>query len=100
MKKVVLSLFYYINILVILMYILVVLAALFKFGGFVECFFVDYSAQVIRLILAIPLFVFWIWSLIIWNKYDKSIKQFFLLFFLMALYTPFYYRRIIKNTWI
>jgi len=54
----------------------------------------------IRIILTLPIFVLWIYSMIIWSKKDKVIHRFFLLFFLNGLYTPFYFSRILKNDWL
>lgn len=43
---------------------------------------------------------FWIWNIVIWSKRDKEIRRFFALFFLPGLYTLFYYRRVLKNSWL
>jgi hypothetical protein len=53
-----------------------------------------------RMIAAYFVFAFWIWNIIIWSKSDKKIARFFALFFLLGIYTLFYYRIVLKNNWI
>jgi hypothetical protein len=54
----------------------------------------------VRMFLAVPVFIVWIYDLIIWNKRDKNIVQLLLLFVLNIIYIPFYYRKAQKKGWI
>jgi hypothetical protein len=51
---------------------------LFRFGGLIS-------------------FVFWIYTIVIWNKRKDNIFYLLLLLFLNAIYSPIYYLRIIKK---
>jgi predicted nucleic acid-binding Zn ribbon protein len=93
-------LFFYLNVALLLFLVILILAAFFQYAAFVEMVFLDETAQIIRLIISIPLFALWIYCLTIWSKHDKSIKHLMLLFFLMSLYVPVFYYKAIKNSWV
>lgn len=82
-----------------LLYIVAIVATLFNLKEILG-FFTNETFVYVRLFISIPIFVIWVWSLIIWSKFDKSITQFLLNFFLIGHYTPFYCHKIIKNRWI
>ena len=90
---------YFINILMVALVLFTILAALFRFKGFLDYVFFDETFLQIRMVLTIPILVLWINNLIICSKKDKSIKRFLLLFFLNGLYNPFYFRKVLKNNW-
>jgi hypothetical protein len=50
--------------------------------------------------LSISVIAFGIYNIIIWSKFDKHLGRFFALFFLLGLYTPFYFKKAIKNGWV
>ena len=54
----------------------------------------------IRMLLTIPVIILWIKNLQIWSKKDKNISRFFLLLLLTGFYSPFYFKRILKNNWL
>ncbi len=99
MKKNIFKFCYYINLSMYLLYIVAIVATLFNLKE-ILFFFTNEIFVYVRLFISIPIFVIWVWSLIIWSKFDKSITQFLLNFFLIGLYTPFYCHKIIKNRWI
>ena len=53
-----------------------------------------------RMNAAFGVFIFWIWNLIIWSKRDKNIYRFFALFFLIGIFTLYYYFIVLKNKWL
>jgi cytochrome c biogenesis factor len=100
MKKKFLIICYIINLLmipIVLLYpvILLNIKRISAFSSLTDDYFMN-----IRLLLTIPVFILWIYCLIIWSKKDKVIYRFLLLLVLNGLYTPFYYYRILKNKWI
>ena len=99
MKKRILLTCLIINYLLILIFIILIFSILLKLDFMLNLF--DSTVfTLIRFILTIPVIVFWINNIIIWSKRDKSVGQFFLLFFLNGLYNPLYYRRILKHGWL
>jgi len=99
MKKKLLMVCYIINILMVSLIVVVILAALLRLKNLLDFVFFDETFLLIRMILTVPILVLWINNLIIWSKKDKSIMRFFLLFFLNGIYSPFYFRKILKNNW-
>ncbi len=91
---------YYINILMLIHVVSIIMASFFSYDAFLEFSFFNQQFIYFRTLLSIPVLILWIGSLIIWSKHDKRIVQFFLLFFLMGLYSPFYYRKSKLNGWI
>jgi hypothetical protein len=94
-----LSICYWINILTLTLYFLIVIMALFRQQAFLDYVFFNKTFLNIRMILAIPILILWSYDMIIWSKRDKNVGYFLLIFFLIGLYTPFYFRKIVKNKW-
>ena len=63
-------------------------------------FFQNETVLTIRTLGVIPVLIFTVYCMILWSKKDNYVLNFFLLFFLMGVYTPFYYRKVLKNNWI
>lgn len=80
-------------------YILAVIAALFGINNILNYFRSD-SFLILRTWIAVPVIILWVYTLIAWSKHDKNISRFFMLFFCIGLYTPFYYCKMVKNKWI
>jgi hypothetical protein len=76
-----------------------VLAILFKQKQILEIYSSDELFNQIRMVLVIPVIVLWVNNLMVWSKKDKHVGRFFLLFFLNGLYSPFYFRKILKHKW-
>jgi hypothetical protein len=98
--KPLLNICYYINIFMLIHVVFIIMAAFLSYDAFLEFSFFNQKFIYIRTLLSIPVLILWISSLIIWAKHDKRIGHFFLLFFLMGLYSPFYYRKSKLNGWI
>ncbi len=97
MKRKVLLVCYYLNLLMIIFFVLIVVAGLLKQEDIINFFFLNSTANVIRMLFSIPVFYLWFNCLVIWSKYDKRIGQFFLLFFLIGTYSPFYFKKHIRT---
>jgi len=81
------------------MYLLVLLAAIFEANNLLRYFASD-SFSNIRVMIALPVMILWVYTLIAWSRFDKNIGRFLMLFFLIGLYSPFYYLKMVKNNWI
>lgn len=90
---------YYVNLLMIILVVLVIVAALFRFQAYIDFFFGNEIFINVRMLLAIPVFILWINNLIVWSKKDKNLGRFIILFFFIGLYSPFYFQKILKNKW-
>ncbi len=99
MKKVFLKVGFYANIILYLSYFVLVFAVLFHIQS-VESFIYSPIFNSIKTIISLIVLIFWIYNLILWSKYDKKIGNFLLLFFLIGIYTPFYYLKAVRNKWI
>ena len=99
-KKRLLLFCYYINLLMILLFFLIIIAALLKMPSFLDYVFFNKTFLSIRFVLAIPIFVLWVNNMIIWSKFDKHMGRFFLLFLLIGIYSPFYFRKVLRNNWL
>ena len=99
LKKRLLILCFILNLLVLALYMSLIIAAIFSFSAYVDYIFFDAVFIKIRMVLAIPIFILWINSLIIWAKKDKHIGRFIFLFFFIGIYSPFYFIKILKNKW-
>jgi hypothetical protein len=78
----------------------IVLAA---FPLFFEKYLVFYNGPIfliIRSIITVPLIALWIYTINIWAKNDRNVPRLFAVVFFLGLYTPFYFRKAIKNKWI
>jgi len=53
-----------------------------------------------RMILGLFVLILWLFNLYIWSKNDKALVRFFPLFFLIGIYSPFYFIKALKNRWI
>jgi len=91
---------YYINILMLVHFVLIIIAAFLSYQAFLEYSFFNQRFISIRTLLSIPVLILWFSSLILWSKNDKRIGQFLLLFFLIGIYSPFYFRRSLRNGWL
>lgn len=54
----------------------------------------------IRMFLGLFVLILWLFNLFIWSNNDRNLKRFFLLFFLIGIYSPFYFLKALKNKWI
>lgn len=99
MKKILFSTCYYINIFMLFVFFFIIIISFLDLKE-LSCIIKSDTFISIRFLLSIPMVVIWIWSLIIWSKFDKKIIHFFLLFFLMGFYPIIYYQRIKKNNWL
>ena len=90
---------YWINILTIVLCLIIIIAALLKQQAFLNYVLFDKNFLNIRFILTVPLIILWVYDMIIWSKHDKHVGRFFLIFFLLGFYSPFYFRRIVKSGW-
>jgi hypothetical protein len=87
------KLLYFYNIAVLLGYLSVTLIAFFGPLEQTAVWFNSPTILNVRLLLNIPILIFWILMLRHWSKGDKKLTDFLLLFFLIGLYTVFYYRK-------
>ncbi len=99
MKKTVLTVALISNFLLFAVFIGIFLSSIFKLM-FLKDILIGDVFSCIRSILSYVTFGFSIYNLYIWAKYDKRITIFFLLFFLMGLYTPFYYLNAKRKGWV
>lgn len=99
MKKQILDYCFYINVLMIVIFIALMFAVVFG-SELIFDIFKNETFINIRMILSIPILILWIYNLIIWSREDKNIGRFLLLFFLNGLYNPFYYKSIIRKGWL
>lgn len=93
MKKKFLFFCYYWNIGLLIFYLVFILSILFKQDS-IKVFFTNDTLLIIRQFLNIPILILWIFNISFWSKNDKNVKRFFLIFFLNAIYNPFYFKRI------
>jgi len=99
MKKIILKLCFIVNIMMFALYFFIILAAIFNANDILRYFTSD-SFSNLRIIISLPVFVLWVFTLIAWSKFDKNIGRLLILFFFIGLYSPFYYLRMEKNNWI
>lgn len=100
LKIVILDICFAVNLLLFVLYIFVILAAVFSTNDFFK-FFTSDAFLYIRGALAVPILILWVNALIAWYRFEKNnIGQFLLLFFFNGFYPPFYYLRMKKNGWI
>jgi ABC-type protease/lipase transport system fused ATPase/permease subunit len=83
----------------IVFFAIITIAAIFRQQAFLSYVFFDETFVNIKMIFTIPIFILWVYDMIIWSKHDKHVGRFFLIFFLLGIYGPFYFRRIVKNGW-
>ena len=79
MSKIIILICYYINIVMVISMLIVILSIIFKLDTILEFSFSERIIN-IRMILTIPVFILWIKNIILWSKFDKNVKRFFLLF--------------------
>jgi hypothetical protein len=91
---------YWVNILTLLLYIFIIIAAFLRMHEFLNYVFTDTTFLNFRLILGVPIIILWVYDMVKWSKHDKHIGRFLLIFFLLGIYSPFYFRRILKNNWL
>ena len=53
-----------------------------------------------RMVLGLFTLILWIFNLLLWAKKDKMLRRFIPLFFLIGIYSPFYFIRALNNKWI
>lgn len=100
MKKSVFIISYIFNILLMLLFLVIILFAFLRFSSALDFIFFHEVALFLRMLMTIPVFILWVYCLILWGKFDKNITRLFLLLFLMAFYTPFFAYKALKNKWI
>ena len=98
-KSALIQILYYWNIIMLITYLLMIFMS-FNSNYFKILFFQNITVLTIRTVCVIPVLIFTVYCMILWSKKDKHVLNFFLLFFLMGIYTPFYYRKALKNNWI
>ncbi len=98
-KRKVLLFCYYINLFMIILFFIIIIAAFLRMQSFLDYIFFNETFINIRMILTVPIFVLWVNNIIIWSRHDKHVGRFFLLFFLIGVYSPFYFRKILRNKW-
>ncbi len=57
----------------------------------------EYASQGIFRFAGLVSFVFWIYSIVVWNKRKDGLMNLLLLIFLNVIYAPVYYIRVIRN---
>ena len=99
-NKSILKFCYILNIVMVVFLLSVIIGILFKAGQYLDFVFSNEIVSTIRMIFTIPIIILWINNMIIWSRRDKHIGRFFLLFFLNGIYNVFYFRKVLKNSWI
>ena len=54
----------------------------------------------VQLLTVVPIIVFWIYCIVIWNRKDKYFPRLLLIIFLQSIYVSFYGFKIKKNNWL
>ena len=98
-KRKVLLFCYYINLFMIILFFIIIIAAFLRMQSFLDYIFFNETFINIRMLLTVPIFVLWVNNIIIWSRHDKHVGRFFLLFFLIGVYSPFYFSKILRNKW-
>jgi len=88
------------NLLLILIYVALIFAVVIRSKELIDYIFYDSGFAIMRMIIAYPTIILWVYTLKIWSKYDKHVGRFMLLFFFIGLYSPFYYLKARKAKWI
>lgn len=57
----------------------------------------EYAKQGVFRFAGLISFIFWIYSIVIWNKRKDGLFNLLLLIFLNVIYAPIYYIRVIRN---
>jgi len=96
-KRNILFVLYYFNIFYIL-FIISVICFAFLTQNF-ELFHYDVVSQ-IETIGALFVLIFWLYNLYIWIKSDKKLHNILFLLFLNWIYSPFYFRKALRNHWV
>lgn len=94
-KKALLDLCLLVNLLYLLVFFVLIVVKFIDINIFINIVFSE-NSTIIRSIFAIPIIFLWVYSLILWSKNDKRISRFFMLFFLIGIYSPFYYLKNIR----
>lgn len=97
MKRTLLTSLYYFNIFFIFFSLVLFFAA--ATTGNRELWMGE-TVLLLRTLGAFLLLVFTIWLMVIWSQNDKRASKFLLLFFLMGIYSVFYFRDVRKNNWV
>jgi hypothetical protein len=77
-----------------------ILSGFFGYTNILNWYLYNESISAIRQLLNIPVFIVWIYTLILWQRNDKNVLQFILLFFLIGIYSSFYFWKAVKKGWI
>ncbi len=99
MKKIFLNICFTANILLYASFFVLFIAVIFDFIS-IKSYILSENFSNIKTVLSLLVLTFWIYNLVIWSKHDKKIGRFLMLFFLIGIYTPFYYLIALKNKWI
>ena len=78
----------------------IIIGSIFNLKEFVDFIVYSDALEAIRAGLLAPVIMLWMSNLIIWEKRDKKLMHFILLFFLNAFYSPVYSRKVLKNEWV
>lgn len=87
------------NIAALAAYTIAYSSPLFGFNTILE-FFNSESILQIRSLITLFILALGIRCLILWSKNDRKPSTFFVLFFLMGIYSPFYYLKAKKRGWV
>ena len=99
MKKNILKACSIINIAMIIYVILIIIGVVLNIDN-IEVLYKSEMANNLRAILVIPIFLLWIYDLILWSKNDRHIGRFILIVFFIGWYTPFYFLKALKQKWL
>ena len=99
MKRVLLEVCFWINILVYLP-VIVLLVEVLGNVQIISQLLSDSELFNYRMLLNIPILFLWIFNLVVWSTHDKKTKRLILIILLNGFYNPFYYRFALKNNWV
>ena len=85
------------NIAIVIFFLVIILGGFFINNDSFDSFIFSSVVSNIRLLSSLIIFIFWIYLMVLWSRYDKSIGRFFALFFLMGSYSIYYAIRLLKS---
>lgn len=94
-----LNICFYLSVIQIAVILSIIPATIFNYESYYNLYFYNSTFYAIRSFLSLPALILWISMLILWSKFDKNIGRFFMLFFLIGIYSLFYYRRAERSGW-
>lgn len=96
MKKNMIYLCYYINVMTIGLYAIVILVSIITMSNKPIDFINTELMLNIRLIVNIPIIVLLVYNIQMWSKYDRKLSRLLLLIFFIGLYNPIYFNKLKK----